>query len=160
MAALCLALLASLAPLVFVPDFLANRAFFVSYLLLFAVGMSMGMGVRAHLFPSFWLIKRAVAVIRVASVFIAMSAILFVSRQTVPAYGVRRALETRNEVLTLEAAKPTRRSDALEVESVNKKRPMLLHFNDIGTDPKGWINQCVAKYYGLDPVGIRLRPEE
>jgi hypothetical protein len=45
----------------------------------------------------------------------------------------------------------------IEVQPLSKI-PKTIHFADITNDPKFWVNQCEAKYFGLDSIKVSEMP--
>lgn len=75
----------------------------------------------------------------------------FINEETEKAKNIKSQFEMRTQYIISQKQKGLHH---LTVSAISGERPAYLHFNDITSDPDHWINQCVAKYYGLESIQL------
>lgn len=145
------AALATIGPLILVPDFLSARTS-IFFMILLAVFVLVSVGQHAGRILSSVIILRtqgSTIIAYGALVLLFAVHIAIVSGQIKQASDIKAQITIRSQGLRAAANKGT---DAVVERIDPASAPFSLRFNDISEDSNHWINQGVAQYYGLKSI--------
>lgn len=147
---------ASLLPLVPLVNFAGPRTFFILSVLTWAGAAIVGYAICLDL-----ALRRrqltgrtqSYSLIRLTGLAMLGLYLLQISNEIQLASFLQRADGARSQALASIENKDT----LVEVAPLNVTLPMTVHYNDVGPDPNGFINQAVAREFGL--AAIRLQQQ-